>query len=548
MTTVAQSRTYRPRRGEDQTAKVFLSRGQKVLFTVLAVAAVLYGAIAGPTALCQLIAALVTAFYVVFVGFKIVVAFAGGGFRFPHLNVTDRHDPALPTYSVLVPMRKESAAGFRLIMECIGRVMYPANKLQVLFIVDEDDVDTLRMVREHTLPANMELVEVPDVGPRTKPKACNYAMNMVTGERLLIWDFEDRPEPVQLLKAVAALNYYAVRDRSVACVQGMLQFWNPRGGKANAFYWAEYIVHFRWMLPGLARLGLIPPLGGTSNHFLTAALWGVDRQYGSLEFWRDDEMITIPNVWDSYNVTEDADLAARLKRCGFKIKMVDTVTFEEAPRTLKKAKDQKSRWLKGFIQTFLVQSRRPVRSMREMGVAQYLAYNLFIGGTPLSFLINPIVWVTTLLYIVSRIAGWEGITLFIESLFPSAVYYPAMFIAIVGNGVLLYQMLLTPLRQQEHESFVHMPVGVQQQQFGNAWRLAIGAGLWWIFTTVPAYKGTAELFNKNTRFYWNKTDHGEDMHREGAILGTGDRRPALTGGSGAHRLADRQTGEQRRVR
>lgn len=538
-----------PLRGEDETAKVFLSIGQKIFYGLILVAAIVC-AIIEPAQLLRIVAAAFIAFYVVFVGFKLLVSFAGAGYKFPHLNAPDVNDPNLPTYTILVPMRGETATVFDLLVNSIGRLQYPTSLLQVLFIVDEDDIETLGVVRRHNLPAYMQLVEVPDVGPRTKPKACNWAMRYVTGDRLVILDTEDRPEPTMLLKAVATLNYYRSLDEAVACVQGMLQFWNPRGGIANVFYWAEYVVNFRWMMTGLGRLGLILPLGGTSNHFLTSALWDVAGEYGWLKFRQGGTMYEFPNVWDPYNVTEDAALAAQLRRCGHKIAMVDAVTFEEAPATLKKAKNQKSRWLKGFIQTYLVQSRRPLRSMRELGVVRYLAFNLYIGGTPLSFLINPIMWATTVLYIVSRLAGWESVTLFIESLFPPVIYYPAMFIAVVGNFVLGYQMVLTTLHQQEHESFTHLTVKAQNQQYGNAWKLLIGVWLWWIFTTVPAYKGALELLSKSKRFYWNKTLHGADAHREAEILGSTDEQMALPSG-GRHRpdrVGDATTQTQDRTR
>jgi len=545
MTDVSLISQQKPERGEDQTAEVFLSLGQQILITVLAGGAVLYGILAGPVALLRFFAAAITLFYVVFVGFKLLVATAGAGYRFPRLTLA-QDDKNLPTYSILVPMRDETRDGFRRLLEWIDRIDYPKDLLQVLFVVDEDDQSTLNIVRGHTLPAGMELVVVPDVGPRTKPKACNYAMTKVTGERTLIWDFEDRAEVLQLRKAVATLDFYMARDKTVACVQGMLQFWNPRDGLPSVLYWAEYVVHFRWMLTGLARLGLIPPLGGTSNHFLTSALWEVDRQYGATKYQFGSRIITVSNIWDSWNVTEDADLAARLVRCGFTIKMVDTVTFEGAPDTLRKAKNQKSRWLKGFIMTFLVQSRRPIRSMREMGVGHYLAYNLFIGGTPLSFLINPIMWATTALYLASRIFGWEGVTLFIEQLFPPYVYYPAMFVAVVGNFALLYQMLLTPLRQQEHESFQHVPVNAQNQQFGLGWRLFVGVALWWIFTTIPAYKGALELLRTSTRYYWNKTPHDLSGRHEDHILDGGGRQALPAGANSTSSWSG--TGEHRRVR
>ena len=58
----------------------------------------------------------------------------------------------------------------------------------------------------------------------------------------------------------------------------------------------EYTFWFDYMLPGLERLRLPIPLGGTSNHFRTATL----RDLGG---------------WAPFNVTEDAHLGiAQLPR------------------------------------------------------------------------------------------------------------------------------------------------------------------------------------------------------------------------------------------
>ena len=538
-------------RSKTQTAEVFLSVGQQVTLAVAALFALLYIWTFGFTGLLQLTAAAITLFYLVFVGAKLVVSFAGAGYRFPELTLPDVHDADLPTYSILVPMRGENAVGFDKLVKALARLHYPVDKLQVLFLIDEDDQETLAMVDGFTLPQHMEVVEVPDAGPRTKPRACDYGMNAVTGDMTVIFDFEDRPEPDALLKAVATMRYERFTNRNVACVQGMLQFWNPRGGLANVFYWAEYVVHFQWILLGMARLGLVPPLGGTSNHFLTSALYEVDRQYGTYAFPRrgTGEIVRMPNVWDAFNVTEDADLAARFKRCGFLIRMLHAFTFEEAPNTLRKARNQKSRWIKGYLQTWLVQSRRPIASMREMGVMQYFVYNLFIGGTPFSLIINPIVWLTTLLYVVSRLAGWEGVTLYIEGLFPAPVYYTAMFVAVFGNAILLYQQLVTVVRQQEHESFAHQPAGMQRQQFGLTPRLLIGLVPWWIFTTVPAYMGVLELLNPGKRYFWNKTPHSHAAGQEGEVFAVdASRQPAALPSSPQLGFDDRPTVEQQRVK
>ena len=217
----------------------------------------------------------------------------------------------------------------------------------------------------------------------------------------------------------------------------------------------------------------------------------------------------IPSVWDAYNVTEDADLAARLARCGYRIAMVEALTEEEAPNRLTTARNQRSRWLKGFIQTGLVQTRNPLLSMKEMGVWRYLAFNFFALGTPISLLINPLMWTLTALYITARLAQWGPAVSFIEAMFPPGIYYVAMMVAVFGNLFLWYQKLVTPLERGEY--------GI------GKWLLLVP--LWWAFTCVSAYQAVGELLIPSKRFKWNKTEHGHDQAAAPEQIG----QPAPTG-------------------
>ena len=64
-------------------------------------------------------------------------------------------------------------------------------------------------------------------------------------------------------------------------------------------------------------------------------------------------------MWDPYNVTEDADLGLRLARHGFLTVVVNSTTFEEANSDLGNWIRQRSRWVKGYMQTWLVHMRDP---------------------------------------------------------------------------------------------------------------------------------------------------------------------------------------------
>jgi cellulose synthase/poly-beta-1,6-N-acetylglucosamine synthase-like glycosyltransferase len=451
----------------------------------------------------------IIAFYVMFVGLKVLLTAVGSRATIPSRRQVTQN---LPTYSVLAPLRGEADVVRRLVQE-LSQLRYPADKLDILLLVEEYDAETRQAITEISLPQQFRMVIVPDVGPRTKPKACNCGYMQSRGGLVVIYDAEDRPEPSQLLKAAGAFESIRTRHGNVGCLQARLAFWNPRASWVSAFYWAEYVVHYQWILVGLSKLGLIPPLGGTSNHFLRIALDRVAEENGKLEFLASDgEQVTIWGPWDPWNVTEDADLAFRLAEAGFSVKMFDSVTYEEAPSSLKVAKNQRGRWLHGYMQTALVHMRQPIRKIRRVGLLRYLAFLLFIGGTPLSLMLNPITWAATALYIATRMGNLPGIAVFIEGLFPAPVYYVGMVLFLGGNFFLYYQKMLTVIRQQqaaeaqvsaaEHRLQTHL----HKQLYGLTIRISF-TPVWWAFTSVSVFRGLRRLLIPSQRSAWDKTVH-----------------------------------------
>lgn len=491
-----------------ETAKTLLSRGQSIVLGVLAVLVVAGVVLMPLQQFLKLLLALIITFYCLFVGMKLFISWAGARFKFPEVELPSRNDLNLPTYTVLVPLYGETAVLPKLV-EALNKLQYPKAKLQILLLLEADDQPMIEAVDGMDLPRTFEWVLVPPSEPRTKPKAMNVAMGLrwldgktewdmprATGKFLTIFDAEDLPEPDELLKAVASMRQAQKADPRVVCMQAILQFWNPRSGAPSPFYWAEYVVHFRWMLTGMARLGLIPPLGGTSNHFEVFALRKVAERYGEVVLTdMGGNRFAIPSVWDPYNVTEDADLAGRLARFGYRIGVMSALTLEEAPNRLKVAKKQRTRWLKGYWQTALVQLRCPMESMKEMGPGRYLAYNFFLIGTPLSIVLNPLMWSLTLLYLVSRWTEWEAATLYIEGLFPPGVYYAGMLVAVIGNLFFSYQKLATPLARGEY----------------GLGKYLLLTPLWWMFTSLSGYKALYELIVPSKRSSWAKTEHGHDQ-------------------------------------
>jgi cellulose synthase/poly-beta-1,6-N-acetylglucosamine synthase-like glycosyltransferase len=246
----------------------------------------------------------------------------------------------------------------------LTRLDWPAAKLDIKLILEAVDVDMIAQAHALNLPGNVEIVVVPELHPRTKPKALNYALPLVRGEYLVIFDAEDRPDRDQLRRAYAAFRRGLP---NLACVQAALNIYNARATWLTRQFTLEYCALFDALLPALDKLRLPVPLGGTSNHFRMSALkWLM--------------------AWDPFNVTEDADLGMRLARSGYRCAMLSSTTYEEAPLRLSSWLRQRTRWLKGYVQTWLVHMRSPRKLWRELGPRGFLGFQTVIGGTILSAL------------------------------------------------------------------------------------------------------------------------------------------------------------------
>lgn len=265
-------------------------------------------------------------------------------------------DSDLPVYTVLVPLRDEAHMVGQL-AEALRRIDYPPEKLDVLFVVETRSLATVTAVQQELADPRFELVLVPDAMPRTKPKALNYAMPLVRGEHLVVYDAEDIPEPRQLRLAASTFAAYP----ELVCLQAELVIDNASEGPLAALFAGEYAGQFGLMLPLLARLGLPMPLGGTSNHFRADAL----RLVGG---------------WDAFNVTEDADLGVRLARLNLKTTTIDSRTGEEAPIHLGAWLKQRSRWMKGWMQTLIVHDRDWRSLLRDLGWPGFIGLHIYVGS------------------------------------------------------------------------------------------------------------------------------------------------------------------------
>ncbi len=335
------------------------------------------------TALVTVVVAL-NVFYIATLGLKIVLFIASLFYKAPesaaHLAET-YSDKELPIYTLLIPMYQE-AATVPQIIGALRAMEYPRSKLDIKLIVEADDDETIAAIKHAKPEAMFEMIRVPYSLPRTKPKACNFAMHFARGEYVVVYDAEDIPDVAQLKKSVGMFRAMSFNTtHPLACVQARLNYYNRSENILTKLFSLEYAALFEFMHRGLSVLGIPILLGGTSNHLSRDALI----QAGS---------------WDPYNVTEDADLGIRLAVEGYQTLPLNSDTMEEAPVTLGVWMVQRSRWIKGYLQTWMVYLRTPSELIQHYGFWKFWGLQTFLGGASLVYLASPFLWGLSIAYIM----------------------------------------------------------------------------------------------------------------------------------------------------
>lgn len=379
----------------------------------------------------------------------------------------------LPVYSILIPLYKERGTIAHLI-NAIDDFDYPKSKLDVKLVVEADDKDTIQTIKKLAPPSYFEIIETPFSLPRTKPKACNYALQYVRGEYVTIFDAEDIPNKYQLKTVLAK---FAQGGDKLACVQARLNYYNYDDNQLTRWFALEYAIWFDYVMKGLEAMKVAIPLGGTSNHIRTSVL----TQLGG---------------WDPFNVTEDADLGMRLKRFGYDVGAVSSVTMEEAPTTLRAWLLQRKRWIKGFMQTYIVHMRQPIRFVREAGFKSFLTLLFFIGIPPVIYLLSPA------LIILSIIANSSATDSFH---FPDWLYVTAMANLAYGIATHIGFALAANYRSRNASLKMFKPMILSAFTFP----------IYNIFHIISSFGSLHELIFKP--HYWEKTQHGVSKTRPDSI-------------------------------
>lgn len=448
-----------------ETAFFRLSRGQMKIMTVLVILLAVSFILSWHTTIVVILFSL-SVIYLADIFFNLYLI-TRSYTKTPEIRVKKRelleHSDDWPSYTIFCPLYKEWSV-IPQFVKSILRLDYPKDKLQVLLLLEEDDFESIEKVGGMKLPGNFEVVIVPDSAPKTKPKACNYGLLRATGEYSVIYDAEDIPERDQLKKTVIA---FEKSDPRVVCMQAKLNFYNPRQNVLTRVFTAEYSLWFDLTLTGLQSINAPIPLGGTSNHFKT-------------------ENLKKLKGWDAFNVTEDCDLGMRLVKEGYTTAIVHSTTFEEANSDFSNWLGQRTRWIKGYIQSYLVHMRTPKKLMKDLNNPHLLTFQFIVGGKVLMMFINPLLWVSTITYFAFRpVAGT-----FIESFFPGPVLYMSVFAFVVGNFLYFYYYMIGCAKRGHYDL-------IKYGLLIPFYWLAMSYSAW-----LAVYKIIAEPH------YWYKTKHG----------------------------------------
>lgn len=366
-----------------------------------------------------------------------------------------------PPYTIVCALHDEPHVVGQLIRG-LARIDYPVDRLQGLIVLEQHDIATRDAALATPRPDWLRILTVPPGSPQTKPRALNEALKQATGEYLTIYDAEDTPDPGQLREA--ASRFASERDGRTGCLQAPLRIRRRHAALdptpfVDRQFAAEYAALFEVVLPGLAKFGFPFPLGGTSNHFRVDAL----RRLGA---------------WDAHNVTEDADLGFRLWRAGYRLGVLSTPTWETPPGPVSHWLPQRTRWLKGYMQTFGVHTRRPW----ELGWRGGAAFLLTVGAGLVSAACHgpSLLWVAAALMLAAASATSPAL--------------PALGLLILGAGVLV--------------AWLTCAVGSRRAGLGYGLREMAEAPLYWSMLSLAFAHAAWRLLVQP--FAWDKTPHRAD--------------------------------------
>ncbi|WP_193177285.1 glycosyltransferase family 2 protein [Oricola nitratireducens] len=387
--------------------------------------------------------------------------FAAATYRFlPPTPLMRFANSERPLYSVVVALHREAPVVADLIT-ALKALRWPRAKLEIKLVCEEGDRETLAALARERLDRRFEIVTVPLIGPQTKPKALNFALPFSTGSLITLYDAEDRPHPDQLEEA---WQVFRQSDATLGALQAPLIIANPRRNWLTTHFHLEYAALFRGILQLLTRHGLPVPLGGTSTHFRRAAI----EDCGS---------------WDPYNVTEDADLGFRLWRKGYRVGLISRPTLEDAPDAAAVWLRQRTRWIKGWIQTWVVHSRRSAAWPAVKRFPGAAIMHLLLAGTVACALFYPFTVLT-----VAVLGGWSLYSGTLPAAWSALAVldWSNILLAFAAHAALGLRTIDRPLRPLALKTLPLMPV-------------------YWLLGALAGWRAVRQYFSEP--FLWEKTPH-----------------------------------------
>jgi cellulose synthase/poly-beta-1,6-N-acetylglucosamine synthase-like glycosyltransferase len=464
------------RRAPEFSSAHRMSAGQ-ILGGVVLLAAGAAGLLLAPQLAYLAVGAVFTAFYLGVVLLRAWLTFRIGALGDRSTAGAAINPEDLPVYSVLIALRDEANQARRLV-GALGAIQWPADRLQVLFACEEDDRSTIRALEACNLPRGWRVVACPAGSPKTKPRALTYVLPLVAGEFCVVYDAEDRPHPRQLLEAFSC--FHASPD-NLACLQAPLLVDNRSPNWLTRMFAMEYRSLFCGQLPVLEAAGGPIPLGGTSNHFRTSIL----RQSGG---------------WDPYNVTEDADIGIRLARLGHHCGTLRLPTWEEAPRHPGAWMRQRTRWLKGWMQTILVHNRRPMRTLRSLGVKGTILFHLLLGAIVISMISHPL-FLAVAAFEFAHLARGAAVD-------PHALALLGLSVFNLVAGYTTHAAFLLAVANRERVRF--------------RWTDIASLPAYWLLISLAGWRAAVQFLL--APFYWEKTAHGLASRQDFAGIAGNPRR------------------------
>jgi cellulose synthase/poly-beta-1,6-N-acetylglucosamine synthase-like glycosyltransferase len=370
------------------------------------------------------VSAIISVFYLALMIFKLYIVYKSSKKKLVTVSpeeLNSLNESELPVMTVIVPLYREEEV-IPQIMDSMTSIDYPKDKLQVLITVESYDWKTRQAIEIMNPPENFKVITLPDVSPKTKPKALNVAFREARGEYVVIYDAEIIPDPQQLKKAYLGFK----KNPDIGCLQTRLDHYNSHENVITKLFNAEFSFYYDLFLPGLTELGFPVPLSGHSTIFRRQVLVDI-------------------GAWDPYNVAEDCDMGMMIKRAGWKTDILDSVSREEATGEVGAWVRQRTRWMKGFIQTSIVHLRHPVGFVREIGgIYNFLGFFLTVPGTVLLNFFNLFYWFLLIAWVITGSAT-------IKYFFPGPILYISVFSFILGNFIFTFLNLVGSYKRQRYE-------------------------------------------------------------------------------------------------